>query len=245
MGSFSSKCCSLILVVVQRRKEEIVDYQVIMQIEIAATLLPRGIFRARPIGSCCINSSLDLSLGSDGLAFPPPFSWWLFQPLVTISPIARNFSAEQGVYVFSEFSSLFPAASRSVLAFLFECKHPVLSSKLHSVPPPPTLVPWAKSPHSWFSPYLCQSVRRGKWQSETRKSYNDSCMVIHLPTYHQAPAPLVIFSQPEVSSTCEMVQHLALRRAWSVWDRYSICRSNVAADVGFPVVLRWSNIMKR
>lgn len=139
IGSFSSKCCSLILVVVRRRKEEIVDYQVIMQIEIAATLLPRGIFRARPTGSCCINSSLDLSLGSDGLAFPPPFSWWLFQPLVTISPIACNFSAEQGVEVFSEFSSLFPAASRSVLAFLFECKHPVLSSKLHSVPPLPLL----------------------------------------------------------------------------------------------------------
>lgn len=56
-----------------KEEKEIVDHQVIKQIEIAATLLPRGIFRARPTGSCCINSSLDLSLGSDGPASPTPF----------------------------------------------------------------------------------------------------------------------------------------------------------------------------
>lgn len=37
--------------------------------------------------------------------------------------------------------------------------------------------------------------------------------------------PLVIFSQPEVSRTCEMVQHLAERRGWWVSDRYFTCRS--------------------
>lgn len=242
MDELSLNLCSLTSVVVRRRKET-VDYQVIKQIEIEATLQPRGIFRARPIGSCCINSSLDLSLGSDGPDYPLLFLM-TSQPFVAISQYcvtSRNFPAEQGVWIFSEFPLYFPAALRSVLAWLlFECKHQVMSK----VPPHPLLshelnhpahdlpLPLPVSPKGEMTVTAQQALQ---WQL-----HGD-------PSAHSllGARPLVIFSQPQVSRTCEMVQHLAPRRGCSLWDRYLICRSNVEADVGLPIVLRWSNIMKK
>lgn len=65
---FSPSCFFLTSVVVRRRKR---SFRVIKPIEIAAPVLPKGIFRVGPTRSCCTSSSLDLPLQSDEHTFPP------------------------------------------------------------------------------------------------------------------------------------------------------------------------------
>lgn len=212
------------------------------QIEIAATLLPRGIFRARPTGSCCINSSLDLSLGSDGPVFPLLFLMFSDFSAFCNHFLVCNFSAEQGessvsflyipsgLEIRSCLASVWMHASSSVQQ-VARCPLPSLSHELnhptHDFP-----LPLPTSPEGEMTARAQQALQ---WQLHGSLSAHSL----------GGSRPHVIFSQPEVSRTYEMVQHLAQKRGWSVWDRYLICRSNVEADVGFSIVWTWSDIVKK
>ncbi len=112
------------------KEEENVDYQVIEQMERAATLLPRGIFRARPAGSCCISSSLDLTLGSDGPAF-----------LLPLPDDPQLFETRRKLVGTSLQDKVCESSRQPSHRFLiFEYKHQVLPSTLNT-DPRPDLIP--------------------------------------------------------------------------------------------------------
>lgn len=220
-----------------------------MQIEIDTPLQPGGIFRARPTGSSCINSSADLSLEATASIIFIPFSRWLFN-LLQQFPHGEDLLGTSLRTRRAKRRLAFLCLRRpwgSLLAWLlFECENQVMSRKRRAVPPNPYLSQELNHPAHDPPLYLCQSFWRGKWQWQPSKSHNDSCMVIHLPSHCDAPTPLVILSQPRVTRTCQMVQHLVPRfrggGVRSFWDRHLICRSNTKAGVGLPIVSRWSSI---
>lgn len=109
-----------------------------MQIEIDAPLQPGGIFRARPTGSSCINSSPDLSLEVTAAIIFIPFSRCLFnllqqfpqgEDLLETSLRTRRANCHSAFLLLRRpWGSLLPR-------LLFECEHQVMSRKRRTVPP--------------------------------------------------------------------------------------------------------------